>query len=145
MSEKDRTDRESGQETPDPTERELAILKVLWDEGEASVRRVYERLREELPIVQNTVQAFLRTMESKGLVTHRSEGRTFLYRPVKQREPTSQRLVSGLLDRVFDGAVDELVESALSVRKPTRDELARLKKLVADAERDDPAQPEGDA
>jgi len=145
MSEKDQTDLGNGHELPDPTERELAILKVLWDEGEASVRRVYERLREELPIVQNTVQAFLRTMETKGLVTHRSEGRTFLYRPVMQREPTSQSLVSGLLDRVFDGAVDELVESALSVRKPTRDELTRLKKLVADAERDDTAQPEGDA
>jgi predicted transcriptional regulator len=120
---------------PDPTERELAILKVLWAEGETSVRRVYEVLREELPIVQNTVQAFLRTMEQKGLVTHRTEGRTFLYRPVTQRAPTSQRLVSGLLDRVFDGAVDELVESALSVRAPTPDELQRLKELVERAER----------
>jgi BlaI family penicillinase repressor len=143
LSESDRTEGGSGQELPDPTERELAILKVLWAEGEASVRRVYERLREELPIVQNTVQAFLRTMEAKGLVTHRSEGRTFLYRPVQQREPTSQSLVSGLLDRVFDGAVDELVESALSVRKPTALELARLKKLVSEAE--DAAQPEDDA
>lgn len=120
---------------PDPTERELAILKVLWAEGEASVRRVYQVLREELPIVQNTVQAFLRTMEQKGLVTHRTEGRTFLYRPASQREPTSQRLVSGLLDRVFDGAVDELVESALSVKAPTPEELRRLKELVERAER----------
>ncbi len=116
---------------PDPTERELAILKVLWSEGEASVRRVYEVLREELPIVQNTVQAFLRTMEQKRLVTHRVDGRSFLYRPASQRAPTSQRLVSGLLDRVFDGAVDELVESALSVKAPTAGELQRLKELVA--------------
>ncbi len=122
---------------PDPTERELAILKVLWAEGEASVRRVYEVLREELPIVQNTVQAFLRTMEQKGLVSHRTEGRTFLYRPTTQRQPTSERLVSGLLDRVFDGAVDELVESALSVKAPTPEELRRLKELVERAERGD--------
>jgi BlaI family penicillinase repressor len=120
---------------PDPTERELAILKVLWAEGETSVRRVYEVLREQLPIVQNTVQAFLRTMEQKGLVTHRVEGRTFLYRPASQRAPTSRRLVSGLLDRVFDGAVDELVESALSVKAPTPEEIARLKELVELAER----------
>ena len=53
---------------PEPTERELQILKVLWEQGEASVRQVYEALRDELPIVQNTVQAFLRTMEAKGLV-----------------------------------------------------------------------------
>ena len=44
---------------PNPTKRELAILAVLWDLGEATVRQVYEELRDKLPIVQNTVQAFL--------------------------------------------------------------------------------------
>jgi len=71
---------------PDPTERELAILKVLWDHGDRSVREVYEILREDLPIVQNTVQAFLRTMEEKGLVQHRVEGRTFIYSAVPRRD-----------------------------------------------------------
>ena len=47
---------------PTPTDRELAILDVLWKHGEATVRTVYEELRRELPIVQNTVQAFLRTV-----------------------------------------------------------------------------------
>ena len=119
-----------------PTRRELAILKVLWDRGEASVREVYDDLKEHLPIVQNTVQAFLRTMESKGLVCHRREGRTFIYRAVNPREATGQTLVSGLLDRVFDGAVDQLVASALSVRKPTPKELERLRHLVERADRE---------
>ncbi len=118
-----------------PTKRELAILKVLWDLGEGTVRQVYERLREELPIVQNTVQAFLRTMEEKGLVTHRKDGRSFVYRPVAPKEATSQQLLSGLLDRVFDGAMDQLVESALSLRKPSKDELERLRALVDEAAR----------
>jgi BlaI family penicillinase repressor len=113
-----------------PTERELEILKVLWDLGEASVRDVYEQMRRAAPIVQNTVQAFLRTMEEKGLVRHRTEGRTFIYRPVHRRDETEQRLVSGVLDRVFDGAIDQLVQSALSLRKPTSDELDRLERLV---------------
>ncbi|MAE65676.1 MAG: transcriptional regulator [Phycisphaeraceae bacterium] len=118
----------------EPTPRELDILKVLWEHGEASVRAVYEELRERLPIVQNTVQAFLRTMEEKGLVEHRVEGRTFIYVPVLQREQTSRRMVSGVLERVFDGALDELVESALALRRPTQGELERLKRLVDDAE-----------
>src|SRR3954447_24582187 len=106
-----------------PTERELAILKVLWARGEASVREVYDEMSKNLPIVQNTVQAFLRTMEDKGLVRHRSEGRTFIYQPVPRREETKRHLVSGVLERVFDGAIDQLVQSALSLRKPTSDEL----------------------
>jgi len=120
---------------PQPTARELAILNVLWGRGEATVREVYEDLRRELPIVQNTVQAFLRTMEDKGLVRHRTEGRSFVYQATQPRERTGKKLVSGLLDRVFDGAVDQLVASALSVRKPSKAELERLRALLDDAER----------
>src|SRR5687767_6223079 len=103
---------------PTPTERELEILKILWDRGEATVRQVYEEMSESTPIVQNTVQAFLRTMEDKGLVRHRLQGRTFIYQPVHRRDETKRRLVSRVLHRVFDGAVDQLVQSALSLRPP---------------------------
>jgi len=119
---------------PEPTERELEILKVLWEQGEGTVRQVHEVLRERLPIVQNTVQAFLRTMEDKGLVEHRAEGRSFIYRAVLQRDSTAQHVLSGVIDRVFDGAMDQLVQSAFSVRKPTREELCQLRALLADAE-----------
>jgi len=120
-------------EKVNPTERELEILKVLWDRGEATVRDVYEELRQRLPIVQNTVQAFLRTMEDKGLVRHRLEGRTFIYQPTYQRQATTQRLAEQLLTRAFDGAMDQLVQSVLSLRQPTKDELARLEELLAEA------------
>jgi BlaI family penicillinase repressor len=113
-----------------PTERELEILKILWDKSQASVREVYEQMRRSAPIVQNTVQAFLRTMEEKGLVRHRVRGRTFIYQPVPRREETEKRLVSGVLQRVFDGAIDQLVESALSLRRPTEQELTRLEELI---------------
>src|SRR6188768_3217885 len=110
-------------EKVNPTERELEILKVLWDRGEATVRDVYEELRQRLPIVQNTVQAFLRTMEDKGLVRHRLEGRTFIYQPVLPRDETTQHLAGQLLQRAFDGAIDQLVQSVLELRPPTQDEL----------------------
>ena len=126
---------ESAPGEPVPTERELAILKVLWDRGEGTVRQVYETLRTELPIVQNTVQAFLRTMEEKGLVDHQTRGRSFVYRPLLPRQQTNQTLVSRLLDRVFDGAIDQMVESALELRRPTKDELDRLRAMVEAAER----------
>ena len=113
-----------------PTERELEILKILWDQGEASVRQVFERMSQSVPIVQNTVQAFLRTMEDKGLVRHRVEGRTFIYRPVPQKDQTRKNLVGGVLERVFDGAIDQLVQSALSLRKPTKEELDKLEELI---------------
>ena len=116
-----------------PTERELEILKILWTEGEASVREVYDQMSRTAPIVQNTVQAFLRTMEEKGLVRHRVEGRTFIYVPVPRHEETKKRMVSRVLHRVFDGALDQLVQSALSLRQPTPEELARLEAMIEQA------------
>ena len=115
---------------PEPTERELQILKVLWRKGEASVWEVYDELREGAGIVQNTVQAFLRTMEQKGLVRHRADGRTFIYRAVKARGHTEKKLVASVLDRLFDGAVDELVANALSVKPPSEQELEKLRAML---------------
>lgn len=120
---------------PEPTDRELLLLKVLWERGEATVREVYEALRDEVPIVQNTVQAFLRLMEDKGLVTHRTEGRTFVYRATASGDKTKKHLLSGLLDTVFDGALDQLVASAFAAKAPSAEELTRLRALLADAER----------
>ena len=122
-------------ELPQPTARELLILKVLWDDGEQTVREVYESLRDQIPIVQNTVQAFLRTMEQKGLVAHRTAGRSFIYRAVLRRDQTSRSMLSGLLQRVFDGAIDQLVERALELRRPTQKELDKLRALLDGAEK----------
>jgi predicted transcriptional regulator len=118
----------------EPTARELQILKVLWDREEATVREVYESLREQLPIVQNTVQTFLRIMEEKGLVSHTTRGRSFVYRAELPRAETSENLLSGMLDDVFDGALDALVASAFALKPPSKGELERLRELLAQHE-----------
>jgi predicted transcriptional regulator len=119
---------------PEPTERELRILRILWERGEATVREVYEDLRADLGIVQNTVQAFLRTMTDKRLVAFRKQRRTFVYRPLVEPTQTKRRLLDGVLHRAFDGAIDQLVESAVALRTPTPDELARLRALLDEVE-----------
>ena len=115
---------------PIPTDRELTILQVLWDRGEATVREVYEALRDDLPIVQNTVQAFLRTMTEKGLVAFRAEGRSFVYRAVGEPNATRRGLLGRVLDRAYDGAIDQLVEGAVGISPPTREERDRIRALL---------------
>lgn len=111
-----------------PSERELDLLKILWELGEASVRDVRERLSQRRAAAFNTVQTQLRNMEEKGLVAHRAEGRTFIYWPIYTREQMSSRL----LDKVFDGALDQLVLSMLHAKDASDSELKELEQLIAD-------------
>jgi predicted transcriptional regulator len=115
-----------------PSERELDVLKVLWEIGSGSVREVRERLRPSGELAFNTVQTLLRNMEDKGLVKHRAEGRTFIYSPCYSREQVSSRF----LDKVFDGALDQLVLSMLRARDADAEELKELERLIARARRE---------
>jgi BlaI family penicillinase repressor len=109
---------------PQPTPREMEILKVLWETGPAGVRDVYRRLadQQDEDLAYNTVQTLLRIMEDKGLVAHAVEGRAFIYRPLFTRENSLMRFV----DRVFDGAADQLVLALLKTEKLSAKELERL-------------------
>ena len=93
------------------------------------MREVHEALRD-LGIVQNTVQAFLRTMTDKGLTAFRRQDRTFVYRPLVGAAQTKRGLLDGVLRRAFDGALDQLVENAIALRSPTPAELERLRAMV---------------
>ncbi len=109
-----------------PTERELEILKILWNMRQATVRRVYEYMRQREDIAQNTVQTFLRMMEEKGLVSHKLQGRAFVYRPLYSRG----KVLSRFLNRIFDGAVDQLVLNAVEVAGLSIEEIEDLEKKL---------------
>jgi len=129
-------------ETPTPTRRELAILKVLWDLGPSSVRAVHGRLTQGEPdLAYNTVQTILRIMEEKGLVGHSLDGRSFIYEARYSRDESTLRFV----DRVFDGAASELVQSLLRSERISPEELERMHALIGEARRRGGAVAEGGA
>ena len=112
-----------------PTEREMEILKVLWEIQEGAVRDVHARLVDESGLHFNTIQTQLRIMDTKGLVAHRREGRTLFYRPLITRKQVSSRF----LDKIYDGALNELVLNMLATEKLSNDELDELESIIADA------------
>ncbi len=113
----------------EPSPRELDVLKALWALGSGSVRDVHERMCPANELAFNTVQTLLRIMEDKGLVRHRAEGRTFIYEPTYRRD----RVTARLLDRVFDGALDQVVLSLLRAKEPTEEELRGLERMIVEA------------
>ena len=115
-----------------PTERELDVLKVLWETGEARVRDVHEAMNKQEECAFTTVQTLLRIMAKKGLVKQRLEDRTLYFTPVYTREQVSSRF----LERVFDGALSKLVLNMLHAEKVSVDEMRELERVVAKARRE---------
>lgn len=117
-----------------PTERELEALKVLWDQGEATVRTVCDAMNGTgADLAYTTVLSLLQVMEQKGLVAHRREGKAYLYFPQVEREITLRGLAAGFLERVFDGSLDEYLVHALGSRKVTQAELTQLEEMLSAA------------
>jgi predicted transcriptional regulator len=114
-----------------PSGREMDILKVLWELGPASVRDVCRRMCPKGELAFNTVQTLLRIMDDKGLVSHKKEGRTFIYTPRYSRDRATSRFVA----KVFDGAIDQVVLSMINTANPNPEELKQIENIVADARR----------
>jgi BlaI family penicillinase repressor len=119
-----------------PTERELQLLKILWDRGESTVRDVCEAMTlQGHRLAYTTVLTLLQTMEQKSLVGHTAQGKTYSYFAKVNRESTFRSLARGFLDSVFDGALDEYVLHALDARKISPAELERLEAMLAEAKK----------
>jgi BlaI family transcriptional regulator, penicillinase repressor len=110
---------------------QLRILKVLWAHPQASVAEVHAALPGER-LAHTTIATMLRKMEARGLVSHRAEGRTFLYRAAVEARHVSSGLTDHLVDRLFEGRLADIVSHLLSTREVNREELTRLEQLIAE-------------
>ena len=110
------------------TDRELDVMAVLWDRGDATVAEVQESLADEL--AYTTVLTVLRVLEEKGHVGHREEGRAYRYHPLVEREEAGASALSRMLDRVFGGSPELLLTQLVSERKLSEEELERMRRLL---------------
>ena len=111
---------------------QLKIMQVLWDRLEATVTDVYQELANETGLAYTTVATMLRKMELRGLVRHRSEGRSFVYRPAIAAGEVTRSMADDLVDRLFQGSLAEMVNHLLTHREVSREELSRLESLIAE-------------
>ena len=111
---------------------QLQIMKILWERKEATVTEVHEALGNRARFAYTTIATMLRKMEARGLVGHRTEGRSFVYRPAVAAREVSRGMADHLLDRLFEGNLADMVSHLLTHREVSREELAKLEKLIAE-------------
>jgi len=114
---------------------QLQIMKVLWECQEATVAEVLDTLPAKGDLAYTTVATMLRKMEARGLVAHRLEGRSFIYRPKVAAGDVSRSMADHLVDRLFEGSLTKAVSHLLSTREVSREELANLERLIAERKR----------
>jgi len=122
------------QERSKPTTAELEILDILWEMGHATVGDVHKTISARRPATYTTILKLLQIMLEKGLVRRSEKGKAHVYRPAQSQSQTQTRLVGDLLDKAFRGSALKLVQHVLETKPASREEMAEIRKLIADAE-----------
>ncbi len=117
-----------------PTDRELSILGILWDESPLTVRQIHEKLSVNSDTGYTTTLKIMQIMVDKSLLLRDQSGKTHLYMPAITRDITQKNLVSDLLKKAFSGSAGSLVLQALKNNTVDDNELAQIKKILDDME-----------
>ncbi len=122
------------------TEAELRLMRLLWVRGESAVADLVAALADdptESSLAYTSVLTTVRILETKGYLTHRQEGRAFLYTPCVAEHEASKSEVRHVLQRFFGNSRERLLLSLLGDDDISVEELLRLKQAIAAAPRDE--------
>ncbi len=114
------------------TQAEIRLMRVLWARGESTVAEMVTATADEGPLAYTSVLTTIRVLESKGYVTHRQEGRAFLYSSSIGEQEASRSEVRHILQRFFGNSRERLLLSLLGDEDISPEELKRLKEAIAE-------------
>jgi BlaI family penicillinase repressor len=113
----------------DLTKREMDIMSVLWELGEATVSEVRDRVDPSL--AYTGISSMIRTLEMKGYVAHRrGEGKTHVYFPAIDRETAGESALGRVLDKIYGGSPIKLLAHLVDQHRLSDKELARMRELL---------------
>lgn len=108
-------------------------MKILWTRGESTVAEMVAAAQDDGQLAYTSVLTTVRILEDKGYVTHRQEGRAFLYSAAVAEQEASRSEVRHVLQRFFGNSREKLVLALLGDDDISPEELKRLKEAIAGA------------
>ena len=114
------------------TEQELEIMKIVWDMRTATVRDVYEKLREQRKVAYTTVMTMMKILENKGYLNRKQVERAYVYRPTQPKKRVLGDMVRDFVNRVFNGSAEPLLVHLIEDRGLTPEELAEIRRLIGE-------------
>lgn len=113
-----------------PTEKELEILRIVWEKGPISVRDVHEILGGDNTNGYTTILKLMQIMHEKGHLTRQKSGKLHLYQAVISQQTTQRHAVDKIIENLFEGSASQLVMSALGSRRSTKGELKAIREYL---------------
>jgi predicted transcriptional regulator len=116
------------------TEQELEIMKVVWRLQSATVRDVYEALRERRKIAYTTVMTMMNILEEKKYLKKHAEDRAYVYQATRPRGEVIKAMVREFVDRVFNGSAEPLLVHLLKDRRLSQKDLEKIARAIREGE-----------
>ena len=112
------------------TAQELEIMKIIWPLGRATVRDVYDALREQRSIAYTTVQTMMNILEEKGHLSRHPSEKAHVYAPTRPQQAVVRSMVRDFVDRVFNGSARPLLVHLVDAKGISERERRALRKLL---------------
>lgn len=115
---------------PGPTERELLLLKILWQQGPSTIKRIRNAFPYTPKPAHTSLQTNLQGMLDKGYVTRDDREYAHLYAAAVKQEEVERNAIQDVLRRVFDGNALRLMTTALMTEQASPEEIQQLQALI---------------
>ncbi len=111
-------------------ELQRAVIEIVWERGRANVHQVRESLAGKKQLAYTTVLTALQKLEKAGWLTHKAEGKSYVYLPTGTREQAGARSLRRFIKHVFDGDAMLMFQHLIRQTNLTNDELREIREMI---------------
>jgi predicted transcriptional regulator len=111
-------------------ELQKAVMEIVWEMGEATVNQVRDRLGKRRKLAYTTVLTVMQKLDKSGWLTHREEGRAYVYQPTKTRDEAGRSSLRQFIDRVCGGNPIAAFQHLLDDEELSPGDLTALRKMI---------------
>jgi BlaI family penicillinase repressor len=115
------------------TKQELEIMKIVWNRKNATVRDVYETLRQQRKIAYTTVMTMMKILEKKKFLKKTQKDRAYVYQPVQAKDQVIRRMVREFVTRVFDGSAEPLLVHLVKDRHLSEKDVQEITRMIQES------------
>jgi BlaI family penicillinase repressor len=119
-----------------PTESEIEVLALIWQQGPLTVRQIYDQIKTSRDIGYTTTLKIMQIMFEKGLLERSKQGKTHLYDAVESPNEIQDGLVNKMVKTVFHGSTKDLIMQALGSAKASKAELEEIREYLDKLEKE---------